>query len=153
MAVSNTEIRSAADLRIAPRRKVVDRAMKYFFISAAVATFAVTVAIIATLVVDAIQFLQGIADTDDGLGPLFTIGWFPRRGMFDIGTLVVGTFIVTGIAMIVAVPLGLGAAIYLSEYAARRSARRSSRSSRSSPAYRAWCSATSPSRTSIPTSS
>jgi phosphate transport system permease protein len=117
MAVSNTQIRSATDLRIAPRRKVVDRAMKYFFVSAAIATFAITVAIIATLVVDALQFLQGIADTDDGLGSLFTIGWFPRRGMFDIGTLVVGTFIVTGIAMLVAVPLGLGAAIYLSEYA------------------------------------
>ena len=34
----------------------------------------------------------------------------------------VGTFIVTGIAMLVAVPLGLGAAIYLAEYAAPRSA-------------------------------
>ena len=91
--------------------------MKWFFIAAAVTTFAVTLAIIATLVVDAIEFLQGIADTDEGLGSLFTIGWFPRRGMFDIGTLVVGTFIVTGIAMLVAVPLGIGAAIYLSEYA------------------------------------
>jgi phosphate transport system permease protein len=48
------------------------------------------------------------------------IGWFPRRGLFDIPTLVVATFIVTGIAMIVAVPLGIGAAVYLSEYASPR---------------------------------
>ncbi len=44
-------------------------------------------------------------------------GWFPRRGLFDIGTLIVGTFIVAIVAMVVAVPLGLGAAIYLAEYA------------------------------------
>lgn len=117
MAVSNVEIRSAADLQINPRRKRVDRFVKYFFILSAVTTFAVTVAIIATLLVDAIQFLQGLADTEEGLGALFSIGWFPRRGIFDIGTLVVGTFIVTGIAMLVAIPLGLGSAIYLSEYA------------------------------------
>ncbi len=120
MAVANIEIRSAADLQIAPRRKRVDRLMKYFFIVSAATTFAVTIAIIATLLVDAIQFLQGLNDTEDGLGALFSIGWFPRRGMFDIGTLVVGTFIVTGIAMLVAVPLGLGAAIYLAEYARPR---------------------------------
>jgi phosphate transport system permease protein len=91
--------------------------MKYFFISSAITTFIVTIAIIATLIVDAISFLQGLADTDEGLGALFSFGWFPRRGLFDIRTLVVGTLIVTGIAMVVAAPLGLGAAIYLSEYA------------------------------------
>ena len=51
MVVSNVEIRSAADLQINPRRKRVDRLVKYFFISSAVTTFAVTVAIIATLLV------------------------------------------------------------------------------------------------------
>ena len=69
---------------------------------------------------DAWDYLSKLADTDDGLGALFDIGWFPRRGIFDIGTLVVGTLIVTGIAMLVAVPLGLGAAVYLSEYAKPR---------------------------------
>ncbi|MBA2644545.1 MAG: phosphate ABC transporter permease subunit PstC, partial [Solirubrobacterales bacterium] len=44
-------------------------------------------------------------------------GWFPRRGLFDIGTLLVGTLLVTLIAMCVAVPLGVGTAVYLSEYA------------------------------------
>ena len=83
-------------------------------------SFAVTIAIVLTLVFDAIDFLQGLANTPDGLGALFSIGWFPRRGLFDIGTLVVGTFIVTGIAMLVAIPLGLGSAIYLSEYASPR---------------------------------
>ena len=48
------------------------------------------------------------------------VGWFPRRGLFDMSTIIVGTFMIVVIAMVVAVPLGLGAAIYLSEYASPR---------------------------------
>jgi phosphate transport system permease protein len=47
-------------------------------------------------------------------------GWYPRRGMFDVGTLLIGTLQVVVIAMIVALPLGLGAAVYLSEYSRPR---------------------------------
>jgi phosphate transport system permease protein len=47
-------------------------------------------------------------------------GWFPRRGLYDVGTLFAGSLIVTALAMLVAVPIGLGSAIYLSEYASRR---------------------------------
>ncbi|MEM7093747.1 MAG: phosphate ABC transporter permease subunit PstC [Actinomycetota bacterium] len=47
-------------------------------------------------------------------------GWFPRSGLFDIPTLLVGTLWVTGIGMLVAGPVGLGVAIYLSEYAKPR---------------------------------
>ena len=50
-------------------------------------------------------------------GAVWDIGWFPRRGIYDIKTLILASLIITGIAMTVAVPLGLGAAIYLSEYA------------------------------------
>lgn len=84
---------------------------------AAVTTLLVTLLIIVTLVFDAWEFISKLSDSDDGLSPLTEIGWFPRRGLFDIGTLVVGTLLVVGIAMIVAVPLGLGAAVYLAEYA------------------------------------
>ncbi len=48
------------------------------------------------------------------------VGWYPRRGLFDLSTIIVGTFMIALIAMFVAVPLGLGAAIYLSEYATPR---------------------------------
>ncbi|HET9667414.1 MAG TPA: phosphate ABC transporter permease subunit PstC [Desertimonas sp.] len=57
----------------------------------------------------------------DRLGTEITqVGWFPRRGLFDLSTIIVGTFMIVVIAMAVAVPLGLGAAIYLSEYASPR---------------------------------
>ena len=46
--------------------------------------------------------------------------WAPRDGEFSISTLLVGSIVVTGVAMLVATPLGLGAAIYLAEYARPR---------------------------------
>ena len=82
---------------------------------AALTTLVVTVLIIYTLVKDAWGFFIDVPKKD-----LWSIGWFPRRGIFDIKTLVLGTLMVTGIAMIIAMPLGLGVAVYLSEFAAPR---------------------------------
>ena len=48
------------------------------------------------------------------------IGWFPRRGIFDVWTLFIGTLWITGIAIALAGPVGLGVAFYLSEYASPR---------------------------------
>lgn len=46
--------------------------------------------------------------------------WNPQIGQFGIWPLVTSTLLTSGIAMAVALPLGLGAAIYLSEYASER---------------------------------
>jgi phosphate transport system permease protein len=46
--------------------------------------------------------------------------WVPRNGDFGIWPLLNATLMTSTIAMLVAVPLGLGAAIYLSEYASPR---------------------------------
>jgi phosphate ABC transporter permease protein PstC len=46
--------------------------------------------------------------------------FFATEGRFAVLPLVTGTLMVTLIALLVAVPLGLGAAMYLSEYASRR---------------------------------
>lgn len=54
---------------------------------------------------------------------VWTSGWFPRRALYDIKTLLVGSLIVTVVGMAVAGPIGLGAAVYLSEYASPRSRR------------------------------
>jgi phosphate transport system permease protein len=117
MAVATGPVEvGVAALRTRSGRRRMDRAMRWAFLAAALTTFAVTVTIILTLVFDAWDFFSKV-DKSLLWGQ---IGWFPRRGLFDIPTLVVGTFIVTGIAMLVAVPLGLGAAVYLSEYARPR---------------------------------
>jgi len=113
----NTSINrwSAADLRLSSGRRRSDTRMRWLFTAAALTTLLITLLIIYTLVKDAWSFFINVPK-----GDLWTIGWFPRRGMFDIKTLIVGTLIVTGIAMLIAMPLGLGVAIYLSEFAKPR---------------------------------
>jgi phosphate transport system permease protein len=101
------------DLSGNPSRHRRETFFKLFFLAAGLSSLAITVAIIATLLGEAVSFLTGL----DSLSALWTTGWFPRRGLFDIKTLLVGSLIVTGIGMVIATPLGLGAAIYLSEYA------------------------------------
>lgn len=46
--------------------------------------------------------------------------WDEKTGSFGIAPLVTGTLLTTAIAMIVAIPIGLASAIYLSEYASEK---------------------------------
>jgi phosphate transport system permease protein len=89
--------------------------MKSILSISAYITLAITVLILYTLTKDAWSFFINVPK-----GDLWNIGWFPRRGMFDVKTLLVGSLLVTGIAMLVAVPIGLGVAVYLSEFARPR---------------------------------
>lgn len=51
---------------------------------------------------------------------LFSDSWRPLRGEFGLLPFIIGTIWVTGIAIILAVPISLLTAIYLSEYAPKR---------------------------------
>jgi phosphate transport system permease protein len=104
-----------ADLQPDRSKRRRDRLARWVFFSAALASILITSAIVLTLAFEAIGFLSKVE-----FDKLTDIGWFPRRGLYDVPTLVVGTLIVSGIAMLVAVPFGLGAAIYLAEYASPR---------------------------------
>lgn len=75
----------------------------------------ISVAIIAVLLRDALGFLTSIE-----LGSLIDRVWAPRLGRYGLASPVLGTLWITVIAISVAGPVGLGAAIYLSEYAAPR---------------------------------
>ena len=74
----------------------------------------ITIAIIVSLLGDSITFLTNI-----DLGELWTTPhrWAPRVGHFDLLTLFMGSLLVTAVAMVIAIPLGLAAAAYLAEYA------------------------------------
>jgi phosphate transport system permease protein len=104
-----------ADLRGNPKRLRKERAIKLAFLAAAGASVVISALIIVSLLGEAISFLRQVE-----LARLTEIGWFPRRGLYDVSTLIVGSLLVTLIAMAVATPLGLLAAIYLSEYARPR---------------------------------
>jgi phosphate transport system permease protein len=85
------------------------------FLAAALVSVVITAFIIFTVFEQAVEFLAKIE-----LSQLVAPGWFPRRGLFDIATIFVGTLLVTGIAMLIAGPIGILSAIYLSEYASPR---------------------------------
>lgn len=103
------------DLTGSPRRRRKEDAIRLVFLATGIVSVVISLGIVYALAEGAIDFL-----TKAEMASLWTDGWFPRRGDFDIKTLVVGTFLVAGVAMVFAAPLGLGAAIYLSEYAPPR---------------------------------
>lgn len=95
-----------------PRQARKEQVIRYSLGVTALVSILISVLIIWSLFSEAWTFMVEV-----NWGSVWDIGWFPRRGIYDIKTLIVASFIVTGIAMIVATPLGLGAAIFLSEYA------------------------------------
>ena len=103
------------DLRGSVARRRRETALRLTFAGAAMLSLVISVAIIVSLAGHALDFLFQVDP-----GALLDRGWFPRRNMFGIPTILAGTLIVAGIGMLVATPLGLGAAIYLSEYASTR---------------------------------
>jgi phosphate transport system permease protein len=92
-----------------------ERRVRGAFWGAALFSVLLSGLIVVSLIGEAVNFLASVE-----WSALWDIGWFPRRGMFDLRTIIVATLIIAGIAMLVAAPLGLGAAIYLSEYASPR---------------------------------
>lgn len=100
-----------------PRRRArKEQLIRGFFFSAALTSIAISALIFYSLISEAWVFMRKI-DWSTTWGQT---GWFPRQGQYDMPTLLVASLIVTVFAMLVAGPLGLGSAIYLSEYASRR---------------------------------
>jgi len=106
---------AAVDLRIAPARRRREAIVRTLFLAAAALSIVISGGIILTLIGNALGFVLQVDPS-----ALWTNGWFPRRGMYDVPTIVTGTLVISVIAMVVAAPLGIGAAIYLSEYAGSR---------------------------------
>ena len=102
-------------LRGTAARRRSEGMVRAVLLAASVLSIFISAAIVLTVIFEAVTFLTQI-----DLSQLVAPGWFPRRGMFSIATVVVGTLIITVIAMIIATPIGLASAIYLSEYSSRR---------------------------------
>jgi phosphate transport system permease protein len=92
-----------------------EKIIRRVFFSAALLSIVISIAIVLSLVGRAADFFISVDKS-----ALFSSGWFPRRALYDLRTIIAGTFVVAGVAMLVATPLGLGAAVYLSEYAKPR---------------------------------
>jgi phosphate transport system permease protein len=89
----------------------------FLFICGAI-TIATTIGILYELGKESLLFFtdERVSWTEFFTGTV----WQPQAGSFGIWPLILGTVLISVIAMLVAVPIGLAAAIYLAEYASRR---------------------------------
>lgn len=93
--------------------------MPLLFKVAAVLSSVTTVGILYILLTEAVHFFQK-ADLFEFLTSTEWYPFFTENPDYGIWPLLSGTFLVTGIAVLVSVPLGLASAVYLSEYATER---------------------------------
>src|SRR5688500_5924749 len=112
MAVAGSAVPAVARIT-RRRRRWGEGAIRGFLALCALVSVATTVGIVVALVQPALEFFADVSIVDFLTGrewaPLF------EPAHFGVVPLVVGTLSVTFWAMLVAMPLGLGAAIYLSE--------------------------------------
>jgi len=113
-------------IRIHPKlnaRVQVEIILKWVFFSCAGVAILTTIGIIFSVAHETVRFFQQISFFDF----IFGSQWSPQtalrvdqvasQGAFGMIPLFTGTLLISGIAMLVAVPVGLMSAIYLSEYA------------------------------------
>jgi len=85
------------------------------FLSASIALF-FSAAILYTLIDGALPFFHEVNIIDF----IFNLTWIPALKEFGVLILVIDTLIIAGVALLIGAPLGVAAAIYLSEFASER---------------------------------
>ncbi|MCR9141916.1 MAG: phosphate ABC transporter permease subunit PstC [bacterium] len=95
-----------------------ERAMRYLLRSLAYLTVGVTFAILIVLFVDAMQFFRQVNILDFIAGTQWEPFGEPKK--LGVLPLLSGTLMIAVGSSLVAIPLGLGTAVYLTQYASRR---------------------------------
>lgn len=115
--------------RISPAlraRQQVERILRVLFLLCALVAILTTVGILLSVLFESIRFFNKVSPTEF----LFGLHWSPQTalradqvassGAFGAVPLFLGTMLISAIALLVAVPVGLMSAIYLAEYARPR---------------------------------
>lgn len=107
-------------------RNHVEKLFEWLLFSCSFLAVLITLGIVLSVMFEAIRFFQVIPLADF----LFGLEWSPQMairanqvaasGSFGFIPLLVGTLLISAVALLIAVPIGLMSAIYLSEYATRR---------------------------------
>ena len=100
-------------------RNVVEQAVRWILIAAASIAVLTTLGIVLSLVFNTIEFFRLYPAVDFFFGTNWAPSFSGRGGSSDLGVipLLWGTFYISIVALAVAIPIGLFAAVYLSEYA------------------------------------
>ena len=111
------------ELRARPR---VEASITVFLVASSTVAIFTTIGIVLSLLFEALRFFQMVGFIDF----LFGLNWSPQMstrsdqvgssGAFGMVPLFTGTMLISLISMVVALPLGLFSAIYMSEYARPR---------------------------------
>ena len=123
---ASSQTSQSSGITAGSRLRYGEIAIKGLMILCSLVAVAVTVGIVLSLLFEAIQFFRKIPLTEF----LFSIEWSPQtalrsdqvasEGKFGVIPLFTGTLLISAIAMLVATPLGLASAIFLAEYATKR---------------------------------
>ncbi|WP_141431573.1 phosphate ABC transporter permease subunit PstC [Bacillus sp. 03113] len=99
----------------------IGKAMPFILLLTAIVSVLTTLGIVLTLIFETFTFFEHVSIVEF----LTSQTWYPfsKPGSFGILPLIAGTLKVTIIAAIVAIPIGLASAIYLSEYATDKTRR------------------------------
>ncbi|WP_078430241.1 phosphate ABC transporter permease subunit PstC [Alkalihalobacterium alkalinitrilicum] len=100
---------------------IIEKTMPKLFLTCAIVSILTTFGIVFTLLSETFTFFNQVSFIEF----ITSKEWYPMHSnaSFGIAPLIVGTLKVAIIAMLVAIPIGLGAAIFLSEYASDRTRR------------------------------
>ncbi len=107
-------------------RNQVEGVFRWGLFSCSLIAVLTTLGIVLSVLFEAIRFFQAVPPTDF----FFGLDWSPQTairadqagasGAFGFVPLLVGTLLISAVAMLVAVPIGLMSAIYMAEYATPR---------------------------------
>ena len=117
VVIERSEVHSVDDLQLDAARNTQNGRARTMVLALGMTSVVVSALIVWNIFSEAWEFF---AAEEFSWSSLQGIGWFPRRGIFDVWTLFIGTLWITGIAIALAGPVGLGVAFYLSEYASPR---------------------------------
>lgn len=124
MSMVSLVVLAKSSLKLRARNIVESIMQSLFFVSAFVAVL-ITGGILFSVLVEALRFFDVVSFSEF----IFGTSWEPQLAMhaeqevgqasFGAAPLFIGTLVVSGIALLLAVPVGLMSAIYLAEYCSR----------------------------------
>jgi phosphate transport system permease protein len=118
---------SLKDSGAIPYRGILEKGLRRLLFLSAATSILITIAIVFSVLFEALRFFHIVPLSDF----LFGLKWSPQMalradqagssGAFGAIPLFLGTLLITLIAMLVAIPIGLFSAVYMAEYAQRSS--------------------------------
>ncbi|MFA5884871.1 MAG: phosphate ABC transporter permease subunit PstC [Acidimicrobiia bacterium] len=94
---------------------VADRVFRIVAVAAALMVLVILTLIIWVLLDNSLDWFK-----EEGLGSVFSTTWSPSEGEYGAGALVVMTLMVAVVALVIAVPVSVGIALFVTEVAPRR---------------------------------